>query len=103
MDVAPHPSTMRKQELIHVHALLADVRDELAATREGSGGAFDAYESHGVGPVEIYSGKEAHREAVTRLADGIEEVLEARDEAFRATGTGMRRRGPRDPRRPERE
>jgi hypothetical protein len=61
---------MKKQELIHLHGLLSEVRQQ-CETWEG--GAFDLseYESTGVRPTSIHKSKTAHKAAVFELTHGI--------------------------------
>ena len=62
--------TMKKQELIHLHGLLAEVcnhyeqRTDEEVTRE-------QYEALGVQPTSIHKSKTEHKEAVFALAEGI--------------------------------
>ena len=72
---------MRKQELIHLHALLLEIRHELTAKREVTAGAFDAYESHDVQPVAMHESKATHNEAVRHLLDGIESSITGCEDA----------------------
>jgi hypothetical protein len=66
---------MRK--LIHIHGLLAVTREHLAGQDETEipTDAFDAYDDCGVGPTAIAKRKDAHKEAVEYLLDGIHTVL----------------------------
>lgn len=66
---------MRKQELIHLHTLLVQIRTTLTADYEPPADAFAAYDHHGVHPRAIYARKEAHEEAITHLTTGIDRVL----------------------------
>jgi hypothetical protein len=61
---------MKKQELIHLHGLLAEVRDQC---EEWHGAEFDMteYETLGVRPTSIHRSKTDHKDAVFRLAGGI--------------------------------
>ncbi len=70
---------MRKQELIHLHSLLVQIRSELTADYDPPDAAFAAYERHGVHPRAIYVRKDAHHQAIRHLTDGIEQVLTQRD------------------------
>ena len=62
---------MRKTELVHVHALLAQVRCEFEAREEIRGDVFSAYEAYGVAPVAINQQKEHHQRAIALLLDGF--------------------------------
>lgn len=72
---------MRKQELIHLHALLELIRDDLTADYDPPTGVFTAYERHGVHPRAIYARKDAHHEAIAHLTDGIERILADLDQS----------------------
>lgn len=60
---------MKKQELIHLHGLLAEVRKQCEAWE----GEFDLdeYENLGVKPTSIHRSKTDHKDAVFKLAEGI--------------------------------
>ncbi|MDL5360883.1 UPF0058 family protein [Halalkalicoccus sp. NIPERK01] len=60
---------MKKQELIHLHGLLAEVSnhyEQNAGTPD-----FEEYESLGVRPTSIHKSKTDHKAAVFALATGI--------------------------------
>jgi hypothetical protein len=61
---------MKKQELIHLHGLLAEVRKHHEA-RTGASAECESYESLGVRPTSIHQSKTDHKAAVFALADGI--------------------------------
>lgn len=80
---------MRKQELVHLHALFEVIRRHLAE-RDGTrlpAGAFDTYDEHGVGPVAIAERKEAHRAAVDHLLDGLQTTVTAQRPAVETAST----------------
>ncbi|ESP87214.1 UPF0058 family protein [Candidatus Halobonum tyrrellensis] len=60
---------MKKQELIHLHGLLAEVRSECEARDEDLD--LTAYEELGVKPTSIHRSKTDHKAAVFKLAGGI--------------------------------
>jgi hypothetical protein len=65
---------MKKQELIHLHGLLAEVRnhyEELADTTVD----HDEYTALGVRPTSIHKSKTDHKAAVFALADGITDEM----------------------------
>lgn len=66
---------MRKMELVQLHALLAEVRRELAVTHDVPPETFREYETHGVGPSQIQCGKGDHKRAIGLLQLGIMRVL----------------------------
>jgi hypothetical protein len=61
---------MKKQELIHLHGLLAEVRKHHEA-RTGVSAEYESYQSLGVRPTSIHQSKTDHKDAVFALADGI--------------------------------
>ena len=67
---------MKKQELIHLHGLLAEVSTHCQMAGDITPDLAD-YESLGVRPTSIHQSKTDHKEAVFALADGITADLEA--------------------------
>lgn len=61
---------MKKQELIHLHGLLAEVRDQCEAW-EDDALDLDDYNQMGVRPTSIHKSKTDHKAAVFELAKGI--------------------------------
>jgi len=61
---------MKKQELIHLHGLLAEVSNQ-CATWEGRSMDLSEYESLGIRPTSIHKSKTDHKDAVFALAGGI--------------------------------
>ncbi|MEY7848082.1 UPF0058 family protein [Natrarchaeobius sp. A-rgal3] len=61
---------MKKQELIHLHGLLAEVSNQCA---EWNNCQIDLeeYESRGIRPTSIHKSKTDHKAAVFALAGGI--------------------------------
>jgi len=61
---------MKKQELIHLHGLLAEVGNyyERVSSRELD---LEEYEAKGVRPTSIHKSKTDHKAAVFALAKGI--------------------------------
>ncbi|MDX1746564.1 MAG: UPF0058 family protein [Halobacteriales archaeon] len=70
---------MKKQELIHLHGLLAEVRSHY---EQSIGTEIDDedYQSLGVRPTSIHKSKTDHKAAVFALADGITSEMEAETE-----------------------
>ncbi|QIO25120.1 UPF0058 family protein [Haloarcula sp. JP-L23] len=64
---------MRKQELIHIHCLLAVTRRHLAEGNEVEipAAAFETYDSQDVRPTAIAKRKDVHAEAIGHLLDGF--------------------------------
>jgi hypothetical protein len=65
---------MKKQELIHLHGLLAEVRNHYEQ-RTGDDVAATEYETLGVRPTSIHKSKTDHKAAVFALADGITDEM----------------------------
>ncbi len=66
---------MKKQELIHLHGLLAEVGNYYESISTGDLELGD-YESMGVRPTSIHKSKTDHKAAVFALADGITGAME---------------------------
>lgn len=61
---------MKKQELIHLHGLLWQVRDHYEETTNDTVD-HERYTALGVKPTSIHKSKTDHKAAVFALADGI--------------------------------
>jgi len=61
---------MKKQELIHLHGLLAEVSNQFEAW-SGDSPDLDEYEALGVRPTSIHQSKTDHKAAVFAMAEGI--------------------------------
>jgi len=61
---------MKKQELIHLHGLLAQVQNHYEE-QTGNGVEHDKYDRLGVQPTSIHKSKTDHKDAVFALAKGI--------------------------------
>jgi hypothetical protein len=66
--------TMKKQELIHLHGLLAQVQNHYEA-ESGSDVEHDEYAELGVKPTSIHKSKTDHKAAVFAIADGITSAM----------------------------
>ncbi|MCU4753288.1 UPF0058 family protein [Halobacteria archaeon AArc-curdl1] len=76
---------MKKQELIHLHGLLAEVSNQCAKWNDCPV-ALDEYESLGIRPTSIHKSKTDHKAAVFALAGGITDSMrEGEAEAVPAT------------------
>ena len=69
---------MRKQEYIHLHALLAEVSNDVQAF--GTEVTLDTYESLGIRPSSIHKSKTDHKEAVQALATCLTDSMDAETE-----------------------
>ncbi|WP_254271519.1 UPF0058 family protein [Haloarcula marina] len=67
---------MKKQELIHLHGLLAQVQDHYEQ-ESGSTVEHDEYAELGVKPTSIHKSKTDHKAAVFAIADGITSEMTA--------------------------
>ena len=67
---------MKKQELIHLHGLLAEVCNHYEQMAECEV-EHSRYTELGVRPTSIHKSKTDHKAAVFALADGITEEMEA--------------------------
>lgn len=66
---------MKKQELIHLHGLLAEVHSHVE-NWEDDDVPLTAYNKLGVRPTSIHKSKTDHKAAVFKLAKGITSSLE---------------------------
>jgi len=67
---------MKKQELIHLHSLLAQVQHHYEAEAEATVD-HDEYAELGVKPTSIHKSKTDHKAAVFALADGLTDDMVA--------------------------
>ncbi|WP_089383794.1 UPF0058 family protein [Halorubrum vacuolatum] len=65
---------MKKQELIHLHGLLAEVRKQCEFWGEDLD--LDSYQELGVKPTSIHKSKTDHKAAVFELTKGITAPME---------------------------
>ncbi|WP_267642730.1 UPF0058 family protein [Haloarchaeobius amylolyticus] len=68
---------MRKQELLHLHQLLSQIRSVVETDEPVPPGAFTPYDEFGVGPYSFNRQKADHEEAIYRLMAGIVATIEA--------------------------
>ncbi len=61
---------MKKQELIHIHALLFEVGEYVKREGEPPVDPFETYEEQSTRPQHIHRGKDAHTAAINRLLGG---------------------------------
>jgi len=69
---------MKKQELIHLHGLLAQVQNHYEA-ESGSTVEHDEYAELGVKPTSIHKSKTDHKAAVFAIANGITSEMTAEE------------------------
>ncbi|GAA0241266.1 UPF0058 family protein [Haladaptatus pallidirubidus] len=65
---------MKKQELIHLHSLLIEVKDQYEAWNDETI-KLQNYEDAGVYPTSIHRSKTAHRDSVFILTNEITEKM----------------------------
>lgn len=75
---------MKKQELIHLHGLLAEVQHHYEK-QTGDTVDREQYDSLGVRPTSIHRSKTDHKEAVFALAHGINSTMSEETERVSAT------------------
>jgi hypothetical protein len=69
---------MKKQELIHLHGLLAQVQNHYEE-ETGNTVEHDEYTSLGVQPTSIHKSKTDHKAAVFAIARGITSEMESEE------------------------
>lgn len=69
---------MKKQELIHIHGLLAQVQNQCEEWEDDTF-AMEEYEDLGVRPTSIHKSKTDHKAAVFKLAKGITKGIESEE------------------------
>ena len=67
---------MRQQELMHLHALLLEVRVYLDR-EDDSSGAFSGYDSQPVRPTHAHRRKAAQSKAIELLLDELEDYVDS--------------------------
>ena len=78
---------MKKQELIHLHGLLAEVHTQVESWDENDV-SLEAYNELGVRPTSIHKSKTDHKDAVFRLISGITASFDGEeDERTRVAAT----------------
>jgi hypothetical protein len=77
---------MRKDELVHLHTLLALVREEYERRDDPPPGTFEACDDLDVTPVAVYGSKADHQRAVKTLARGLATAVESRSGSRSGSG-----------------
>ena len=77
---------MRRQELIHVHALLFEVSEYLKRDESIPGDVFTHYRTQSTRPHDIHRGKDAHTTAVKHLSSQCSQLV---DESHQQTHTSI--------------
>lgn len=71
---------MKKDELVHLHSLLALVRTEYERRGDAPPGAFAGYDELEVSPMAVYGSKAEHERAVVALARALADATAASDD-----------------------
>ncbi|WP_458187803.1 UPF0058 family protein [Haladaptatus sp. NG-WS-4] len=69
---------MKKQELIHLHGLLVEVRNQYEVRNDQTADC-EEYEATGVRPTSIHRSKTDHRDAVFKLAENLTDAMYEED------------------------
>ncbi|PSQ45930.1 metal-binding protein [Halobacteriales archaeon SW_7_68_16] len=77
---------MRKQELIHLHGLLAEASNQYENWTDDTV-EFDEYESIGVKPSAIHRSKSAHEEAIAALSTEFVESMDGESDGRTVAAT----------------
>lgn len=79
---------MKKDELVHLHSLLAVLRMEYERRGVASPSRFSGYDALDVSPIAVYGSKGEHARAVQALAGALARVSEdaVRESAGGSTG-----------------
>lgn len=77
---------MKKQELIHLHGLLAEVSNQCRAWDDCTID-LDDYESLGIRPTSIHKSKTDHKDAVFAIANGITKHMTESEETETVAAT----------------
>jgi hypothetical protein len=77
---------MKKQELIHLHGLLAQVQNHYEE-KTGNTVKHDDYTTLGVQPTSIHKSKTDHKAAVFALVDGITSEMSGDEETRHVSQT----------------
>jgi len=70
---------MKKQELIHIHGLLAEVQSQYEK-QNSRNIDLSEYDRVGVKPTSIHHSKTDHQEAIFALIDGITDSMTSKEE-----------------------
>lgn len=66
---------MQKEELIQLHALFLQIKNEIEKHLKDKNGAFKEYEKLGVYPHHVHKSKNAHKKAIFTLGKEIANIL----------------------------
>jgi len=80
---------MHKDELIHLHSLLVEIKEYFEEQESVEGELFKDYEALGTSPVHIHKSKSEHKHAIFVLGEELAENMSA-DEWDEAGRVGAR-------------
>ncbi|MDY6775554.1 UPF0058 family protein [Halorutilales archaeon Cl-col2-1] len=75
---------MHKDELIHLHSLMVEVRKYFEENENVEGNPFEDYDSLGTSPVHIHKSKSEHKHAIFVLGEQLAETMS--EDVFSETG-----------------
>ncbi|MFB6283425.1 MAG: UPF0058 family protein [Halobacteria archaeon] len=75
---------MHKDELIHLHSLMVEIRNYFEDTEDIDGNPFSDYEKLNTSPVHIHKSKDDHKHAIFLLGEELADSM-AKDE-YSSTG-----------------
>ncbi|MEA2053905.1 MAG: UPF0058 family protein [Candidatus Thermoplasmatota archaeon] len=76
---------MQKEEIIQLHTLFAQIKNELERQSLGQNVAFEEYNALGILPHHVHKSKDDHKKAVFILGKGIAQVF-SREDKYSGTG-----------------
>ncbi len=79
---------MKQQELIHIHALLFEVREYVERDDTSTADPFARYEAQSTRPHHIHRGKDAHQTAIDHLLRGCTRFVRASHQHTQTASTG---------------
>ncbi|MFB6284605.1 MAG: UPF0058 family protein [Halobacteria archaeon] len=75
---------MHKDELIHLHSLLVEIKKYFEDHEDANGAEFEDYESLNTSPVHIHKSKSEHKHAIFALGEKL--ATEMSEEEFSEKG-----------------
>ena len=76
MEIGVVHRSVKIQELIHLHALLLEIREYLEREGNVPYDAFDPYDAQPIRPSHIHRQKDAHMNAIDLLLDGLDNSVQ---------------------------
>lgn len=75
---------MHKDELIHLHSLMVEIKKYFEEQENVEGNPFEDYEKLGTSPVHIHKSKSEHKHAIFVLGEQLASIMS--DDEFSETG-----------------